>query len=246
MKPSSRPPRKPFRLSHSVHHQLHLYALAASAAGVGMLASARSAEAKVVYTKTRQVIGRNGTCNLDLNHDGTVDFIIHEWGNYGPHSLLAKEAVGNAVQGSGYAAALKPAARIGPSQRFIKSGFNGEKMVAVWYNTQSGTTYINGPWVNVKNRYLGLKFQIHGKTHYGWARLSVRVQGGEHAKTITATLTGYAYETIPKKRLRAGQTEGVADAPAVSVTTWAPGIQQTASLGALALGANGVPIWRRP
>ena len=55
-----------------------------------------------------------------------------------------------------------------------------------------------GPWNNVKNRYLGLKFQIKGKIHYGWARLNVT---GSGLGTIVATMTGYAYETIPNKAI---------------------------------------------
>lgn len=246
MKPPSRPPRRPSGLSDSVHHQLNLYVLAASAAGAGVLTTAQPAAAKIVYTKTHQVVKLNGTYSLDLNHDGIVDFVIHQWGSFGSHSLLADAAFGNAVQGSGYAAALKRSAWIGASQNFIQGGFNGEKMTAVRYNTQLGTTHINGPWINVKNRYLGLKFHIHGKAHYGWARLSVRVQAGQRPVVVTATLTGYAYQTIPKRRLRAGQTEGGADAPAVSVVDPALGTQQSASLGALALGASGVALWRRP
>ena len=58
------------------------------------------------------------------------------------------------------------------------------------------------PGLTSKTVYLGLKFQIKGKTHYGWARLNVEVS----KTTITATLTGYAYETIPNKPILAGKT----------------------------------------
>jgi hypothetical protein len=75
MKRSSRP-RKTADLSESVHQQLNMYVLAASAAGVGLLALAQSAEAKIVYTKTHVVIGTNHVYALDLNHDGVVDFKI--------------------------------------------------------------------------------------------------------------------------------------------------------------------------
>jgi len=44
-------PRKPANFSHSVHHRLDMYALAASAAGVAALALAQPAEAKVIYTR---------------------------------------------------------------------------------------------------------------------------------------------------------------------------------------------------
>jgi hypothetical protein len=79
----------------------------------------------------------------------------------------------------------------------------------------------SGKWYNVENRYLGLKFETEGKAHYAWARLSVK----GHAMSITATLTGYAYETLPNKLIIAGKTKGA------DVITLPPG-----SLGRLALG----------
>jgi hypothetical protein len=77
MKSSSRSARTPSDLSDSVHQRLNMYVLAASAAGVGILALAQPSEAKIVYTKTRRVIGTNGIYPLDLNHDGIIDFVIH-------------------------------------------------------------------------------------------------------------------------------------------------------------------------
>ncbi len=59
MKTSSRRPRTTSKLSDSVHHRLNMYAFAASAAGVGMLALALPAQAKVVYTKAYLSIGPN-------------------------------------------------------------------------------------------------------------------------------------------------------------------------------------------
>jgi len=248
----------PFQLSAKLNQQLNMYTLAASVAGVSLLASAQLSEAKVVYTKTHQVVGTNGVYGLDLKHDGRVDFLIQEWSNFASYPLLAKEALGNAVQGGGTAshsvAALTHGAWIGPSQRFVKSGYNGEQMAFVAYNTETGSRFSGGAWVNVTNRYLGLQFQIHGKTHYGWARLSVRVKG----KTVTATLTGYAYETIAGKRLRAGQeTESDVGSddrptwqksigPTTSVSNAISRVPRSSSLGTLALGAQGLALWRRP
>jgi hypothetical protein len=61
-----------------------------------------------------------------------------------------------------------------------------------------------GEWGNdgkgLKNRYLGFRFAIKNKAHYGWARVSV----SEYP--FAATLTGYAYETIPNKPIIAGKT----------------------------------------
>ena len=66
----------PFRLSASFHHQLNLYALAATAAGVGVLALAPSSEGEIVYTPAHKVLGPNSSYGLDLNHDGKTDFTL--------------------------------------------------------------------------------------------------------------------------------------------------------------------------
>jgi hypothetical protein len=207
-----------------------MYTLAASAAGVGMLALApQPAEARVVYTPAHQVIGEESSYALALNHK-TPDFIIsntrcHQGTSRGScqdgywAALNVAEAsnpwAGNAVEGtignSYLAAALKRGARIDNARRFIR----GAVMVSQCVGFCATTTRTVGPWRDVTDRYLGLKFMINGKIHYGWARLSVSVK----SFTITATLTGFAYETIPNKSIRAGQEHG-----------------QSATLGRLALG----------
>lgn len=252
---SFRPSATPSQLSSKLNHRLNMYALAASAAGVSLLALAQPSEAKIVYTKTHQVIGANGVYALDLNHDGVVDFLIQQSGRFeATYALFANAALGNAVEGGpivgrSFAAALFRSAWIGPSQHFIR-GSRGEAMARVVYGFTTSGRYVSGPWAYVSNRYLGLKFRIDGKIHYGWARLSVGIQGN----VITATLTGYAYETIPNRRLRAGNTQGTADAGTAGADSpnpaaHAPGpvspVPQPASLGSLALGAEGIPLWRR-
>jgi len=252
MKRLPRTSSAPLILPQSVQRRLNMYALAASAAGVSLLASAQPTEAKVVYTKTHQVIGTNGIYALDLNHDGTIDFLIQEWtsvySELGRNALLVQEALGNAVAGSivkhssqsfHFASALKVGAQIGSRERFIHGGYDGEEMVAVFVSDSGGGTF--GKWVDRKNRYLGLRFKVDGKTHYGWARMSVKVQGFD----ITGTLTGYAYETVPNKGILAGQTEKRADGARdrrgpTSYDSHAP------SLGRLARGTQGLPPKGQP
>ena len=208
MKDSRRHPRAPSALPPALNRRLDLYALAASAASVGLLVWAQPCEGKIIYTKTHQVIGTNGIYALDLNHDGTIDFLIQERGSpflsSGDNGLAAKEAFGNAVQGANkLAVALGRGAPIGSSQQFTTStGSFGEVMFNIACSVESGCSTV-GHWNNVSNRYLGLKFRINGEIHYGWARLSVEVQQG-----ITATLTAYAYETIPNEAIRAGELSG--------------------------------------
>lgn len=99
-------PRKPAsRLSQSVHHRLNMYALAASAAGVGVLALAQPVDAKVIYTDSGSISIRwNHTYLLDLNHDGKTDFTIYNNLFYvtsgGLNIVSVKGASGNVVKGS--------------------------------------------------------------------------------------------------------------------------------------------------
>ena len=69
---------------------------------------------------------------------------------------------------------------------------------------------------------------------------------------MDATITGYAYEPIPGKSIKAGQTKGPADdrdkedfGPSAALTSRTPDEPQPASLSILALGAQGVPLRRR-
>ncbi|MGA2020294.1 MAG: hypothetical protein ABSH02_06880 [Candidatus Sulfotelmatobacter sp.] len=227
--------RKPSILSASIHQKLNLYALAAGATGVAMLAGAPSAEAEVVFTPAHYVITTNRKITLDLNHDGIGDFIISNHAfcttDICGRTLRALPAeAGNRVEGMKsifilkFASALQRGAQIGPSAVF--SG----KLMAV-----SGTEYgSGGHWQNVADRYLGLKFSISGSIHYGWARFSV-TSGNE---TITATLTGYAYETVANRPITAGKTKGPAE-------VGAPAELGPATLGLLAMGSSGLALWRR-
>jgi hypothetical protein len=241
--------------SESFHRRLDSYALAAGTAGVSLLALAEPSAAEIVYTRTHHVIGNRSSYQLDLNHDGITDLIIeNKYFHYCTHTetycktsetLTAKLAGKNQAVYNVYGAvAMKPGMRIGPGDAFRRGA---DRMVYC----NPGFSYPSGSWINVKNRYVGIKFKIKGETHYGWARLSVQVT---LPLTITATLTGYAYETVPNKPIIAGKTKedaGDAFALAEESAASAPGVDaasndlQPASLGALALGIEGVPLRRR-
>jgi hypothetical protein len=242
--------RKVVRLSSSLERGLNMYALSACAAGVGILALAQPAEARIVYTNAHRVIGVDSNYKLDLNHDGKADFIIYHNAHdsdsghasslsvSAASSALKNEAEGTVGSRAFLASALERGARI-PKNRFSHRALMASACTAIIC-----TKYSSGKWINVTNRYVGLKFRIHGKFHYGWARLTVQVQ---YPATITATLTGYAFETIPGKSIKAGQTKEADDqvnqdsGPGASLTKPIPDTPPPASLGALAMGA----IWRR-
>jgi hypothetical protein len=216
--------RKTFKISDSLSRQLNTYALAASAAGVSVLALARASEAKVVYTETHQVTGAGAPLYIDLNHDGIRDFVLRTTYYVGSSCFVGLDAAGdrninNVVAGkrfsrSGYffsvASALPAGARIGPKRKFP---VDFPLMAMELFNGGLPSQYSDvGPWAGkgkgVRNRYLGLKFVIHGKVHYGWARLSVTLGHHRQFDDVSGTLTGYAYETMPNKPIIAGQITG--------------------------------------
>ncbi|HWY59994.1 MAG TPA: hypothetical protein VNZ03_36360 [Terriglobales bacterium] len=252
MKPRT---RKTANLSESVHQQLNMYTLAAGAAGVSLFSLTPPCDAKIVYTPAHVVIGHGGTnlYYIDLNHDGISDLAIATSHNSCTSECLVNlnafplrnEVDGKKVRShsSSFSSAfvLRPGAMVGPRAPFIQGSEFGCAMLRVFSFPTSHYRKLRGKWHDVTDRYLGVKFSIRGKTHFGWARLTVHDKG--HA--ITAVLSGYAYETVPNKPIIAGKTKGPDDAeqPAsASLTIPAP---KAATLGALALGTPGLSIWRR-
>jgi hypothetical protein len=230
-------------LPESILQHLNMYAIAAGAAGVGVLALAQPVEAKIVYTPAHVVIGIDEKYSIDLNHDGISDLVI---GQFCFHSfavfcnLYGTLREGNGIEGGQHndlAAALKAGANIGNTRQFSP------------YDTVFMAHSVNGKfqwghWHYAEARYLGVEFRISGKKHFGWARL-------KNSSGQGATLTGYAYETIAGKSIIARQTKEAADptndnlSSGASLTSPIPDKSQPASLGMLALGAQGVPLWRR-
>jgi hypothetical protein len=255
-RPLMKRPRKTANLPSSIQRQLNMYALAASAAGVGLLALAPPSEAKIVYTPAQFNLRLGERHGVDLNHDGTPDFDLYWTVDEGVSVLIAS---GNGRPGSGYGVALDRAdpnfalaifrgAKIGPAREFSGYTFSPKMATA----SRSGSLW-GGPWADggkgVKNRYLGIKFQSKGEPHYGWARVTVTIENPDGYRFTRVLLTGYAYETIPDKPIIAGQTKGTDESsieqPDAVLTSPIPDTPQPATLGALALGAPGLSIWRR-
>jgi len=241
--------RSRVNVSESVLRQLNLYTLRATAAGVGVLALAQPVEAKIVYTKADVRIYTVGAFHhshipLDLNHDGKTDFMFvttntitgtNSWGR-----VNLRPVGRNGVEGSGNVDRLPKGKIIGPGHKFSAG------LIEACHWDDGNGSYCNGNWDGTVQGYVGLKFRIQGKVHYGWARLSVNVDPvGFQINSVT--LTGYAYETIPSKPIVAGQTKGDAEITGIGLPNQDPlgpaTVQPT--LGLLAAGASGLSIWRR-
>jgi hypothetical protein len=205
-----------------------------------MLALAEPVDAEIIYVPAHRHITLGHAVSLDLNGEGVVNLKIsvNRFKTVLSNSVTDLDALG-ARQGNsvaGYYAAtssLRPVAlaldagrRIGPSDMFV-SRYSGSQSRSLGVFMAGGPRgRCSGPWNNVNNRYLGLKFRVDNRpTQYGWARLNVSCSS---RKGVSAVLTGYAYETIPNKTIVTGKTEGT------DVTTIQP-----ATLGWLARGSTG-------
>jgi len=225
--------RVPSQLSESLNQRVHAYALAASAAGVGVLTLAQ-AEAKIIYTPTHVDCSING-CPIAFTNDGFWNFRVTIFfsdstggggaGAFAGGRVSYSEVVGTGTDFPYYAAALRAGVRVGAQARFLHQ--YGLMNVTAFSGTHRS---FRGQWANggrgVKNRYLGLKFQVNGKIHYGWGRFNVNMS----KYGLKPILTGYAYETIPNKPIIAGKTHG----------------KDEATLGRLAQGASGLSNGGKP
>lgn len=238
-------PRKATSLPDPLQQRLSMYAIAAGAAGASLFGLAPTAGARIVYTPAHIVIGRNSKIVLDLAHNRVSDFMLQETlyttSSVGEnHSLVLSVVPGrkaNEVWGMKHrASALAAGVRIGPKGRFS----SGKMAMALdfYADGTGGSGTCAGAWNDVKSRYLGLKFVIHGETHFGWARLNVTCVTKFVDHKINGLLTGYAYETVPGKPIVAGKTKdpdqnGAAQKSASQPTLTSP----PATLGKLALGS---------
>jgi hypothetical protein len=252
--------RKPAHLTSKLDASLFGYAIAATAAGVGMLAMPQ-ADAEVVATPANISIPHGGgVIQFDINRDGQMDFGL-SFGTFLPVGHHRKTCSSNCPPPSetqltaipaqaaneiwqtgskaGFfgsdiycAAALAPGRRVGPAAKFSP----GDKNL-FWYYANFATNQSACRWGSKapRNSYMGVKFlDTAGNLHYGWVRVAI---------SSSITITGYAYETTPNVGINTGVTHGpVGDAQMMEPL--APG-SAPASLGMLALGAPGLVAWRR-
>jgi hypothetical protein len=243
-------------LGVNTEHRMRLYARAAAAASVSTLALTKAAEATIVITNTNIPIHAGTPVLLDLNGDGIADFEfnlrtssyhnIHENYLYG-YGLTA----GGGVIGQGQAvSAMIRGAKIGAGGPFLRYGDIIEKSFLCTSlcggATKAGYVFsqqLYGDWAGGHpNRFVGVKFKINGETHYGWVRLTVTVKhkgdGNGPTGKFSATITEYGYESVANKSCGAGLPGASEDANVGEKANSGP------SLGMLAVGAEGLQIWR--
>ncbi|HVI10684.1 MAG TPA: hypothetical protein VND65_20510 [Candidatus Binatia bacterium] len=223
---------KPAKQSHHTpewfESRLAAYAIAATAAGVGVMAASVPSQAEVMFTPAHTTF-TSGAVYLDLNHDGINDFVlsIYRFG-FADKRLVASGLGRNGVlgyTGSSYGPLAAPAGYV------IKAGpfFWNREAPAVNVADSFGTN-ASGPFANAGLCFFGLKFKINGEVHFGWAAVVAKAGGHRHAPEIETSLLGYAYETEPGKAIIAGDTGS-----GVKAEMFSPDPAE-GSLGTLALG----------
>ncbi|HEX9826147.1 MAG TPA: hypothetical protein VGA80_06075 [Flavobacteriaceae bacterium] len=172
------------------------------------LAGIAEADGQIVYTDIDPDHNQGmGSYLLNVNSDGTLsdgvddfEIFIHSTKDLRIKPLVANnEVLGdfNPLSGTTYVFpyALNSGAVISNSAGgswFDNGYFTGVQDL----NYDSGA---RGHWVNVADKYLGLRFKIGSDTHYGWARMSVGTSGD------TWVIKDYAYNATPDESINAGQ-----------------------------------------
>jgi hypothetical protein len=231
-----------------------MYALAASAAGVGVLALVGSAEGKIVHKVVNQKLLINDEFLLDLNNDTLNDFafllysandgtrVLHSLGVNGLRGNGILDFLSRSRNGRQHqcAKALPRGAKVGPRDRFDTKAVMGWEYYGFQRSSGSFCT-----WQKVTTQaFVGFKFSIVGQTHFGWARFGGISLGVR--QRAAATFIDYAYETIPNKAIVTGHTKERNDSSAGSTpAALSTPTREPATLGVLALGSPALSVWRR-
>jgi hypothetical protein len=169
--------------------------------------------------------GINSDYALDLNNDGTDDFQITQSQPYSypsfsflvnrlairPLDAANETLVDNPSAGAyAYPFALDSGGVISSGQAtWNNNGFGSSSFQSLnWASTYYGSLYNDGNFVGVADKFIGLRFNISGQTHYGWVRLDVSADA-----TVWA-VKDYAYNSVAGEPINAGQTTlGIAEHP---------------------------------
>jgi len=186
-----------------------------------------SANAQIVYTDLNPDITSGSSnpwsYNLDLNNDGTTDFVITDTSatvlggtncggtqtnRYISITPLGSNEVVN--DSSSLVTKLTLNTQIDSStltwnnisnqilRSYTFSCVNDSASGWVWYGYTSGPWH--APFNSAANGFVGLKLATPGNIYYGWVQLSVAVGA------VGFTVKDYAYNSIPNQSILAGQT----------------------------------------
>ena len=221
------------KLPPRIDRQLNGYCVAASAAGVALLACALPAEARVICRKTSDSLLGTQTIPFNPANEKFPPFNLAQtfsrfssskYGTYyGNRAFFTPntQAANDLLASNGLPAALTKGAVIGSKGKFGKGNSYG--MLFTYGQIFGGTVnHHRGNFPLTKVGYLGFKFSISGKSHFGWARLRVDVKKPQ----TTTKLLSFGYETIAGKAVRARACTTVEESTAGDLNTPQAATQQ--------------------
>ena len=156
-------------------------------------AAAGSAQGMVIYTDVIPDLTAS-TVSWDMDNGGTTDFRLEVTGTTEKSQLVPSNPnAGVALTANSNADKLSAGETIGSTTPFSNPGENKTLF-------DEGTP-ANYDWSVGARGYLGLRFDLDGSTHYGWAEISINPLAGN---SFDHTLYGYAYESTADTSILAG------------------------------------------
>ena len=148
---------------------------------------------------------QNTVYDLDLNNDGIVDYTLNLFDDY-PNDWLLINSPNNI---NGIISVTPWYANTVPLDNgreiYILDWFIYGQTYENWGVFTTGNCFAGEPscsydWKDKNDKFLGLRFLINGKTHYGWARIDV-------TSATQWIIKDYAYNATPNMPILAGQKE---------------------------------------
>ena len=164
------------------------------------IAGVADASGQIVYTDVDPDAG--GTQFIDLNGDAADDFFINFVASSavrgapigGSSNSLGNAFIGSTTSSFNYPANLTAGAVISASNTSWNS-------VYAYHDFCYADGYSNSNFCSATDAYIGLRFDIGGVYHYGWARIDVTTAAG----VSNYVLKDYAYNTVAGEPINAGQ-----------------------------------------
>ena len=251
----------PDGLSQLLQQRLRAYALSAGAAGVAVLAYSVAADAAPVCKHSSVIVSGSYPLNpaeqpvAPFEIAGTFNNVSSQTCCFWNRGFLTPNSLGAGalLDANGFPAGLASGASVGPGGQFGEGREYG--LLFTYGPLGHGTKkHHRGNFDFSKVNNFGFKLSISGQTHYGWVRLGVTFGPGFDGIETSIHILEYAYETNPNTAIPAGSCSAESGTKAdgsasssdgVTASALAGSAAKPASLGMLALGANGIPMWRR-
>ncbi|MEP6260332.1 MAG: hypothetical protein ABJ092_02050 [Gillisia sp.] len=166
-------------------------------------------QSNIVYTDIEPdftSINLNDYYNLDLNNDQIIEFTLSsrydswmEWFGIASNPNFKNSIISTTPWYS------HPVPLNSGKEIFNLRGYSKGESFETWGFFIIGDCFANekeclNDWKNKGDMYLGLRFNLQGKIHYGWARMNV-------ASTTKWVIKDYAYNATPNNPILAGQKD---------------------------------------